>query len=94
MIHNEHLTAFIRQEAELLGFSACGIAPVEILHDEATHLENWLKKGYHAGMEYMHKHRDLLKNPELLVENAKSVIVFLYNYYPSQMMDPDSGYLI
>jgi epoxyqueuosine reductase len=94
MIRNEHLTAFIRQEAELLGFSACGIAPVEILHEEATHLDNWLQKGYHAGMEYMHKHRDLRINPELLVENAKSVIVFLYNYYPSQMMDPDSGYLI
>jgi epoxyqueuosine reductase len=94
MIRKEQLTAFIKQEAALLGFSACGIAPAEILHKEAARLDNWLQKGYHAGMDYMKKHRDLRANPNLLVENAKSVIVFLFNYYPPERMDCDSAYHI
>jgi len=94
MNRKEQLSAFIKQEAALLGFASCGIAPAETLHEEVSHLENWLQKGYHAGMDYMQKHRDLRANPELLVEQAKSVIVFLYNYYPSGMMDPESSYLI
>jgi epoxyqueuosine reductase len=94
MIPKEQLSALIKQEAASLGFAACGIAPSARLEEDANHLNDWLKKGFHAGMDYMHKHAELRANPELLVENAKSVIVFLYNYYPSEMMDEDSPYLI
>ncbi len=78
----------------MLGFAACGIAPAHRLDKDKAHLDNWLQKDYQAGMDYMQKHRDLRANPDLLVENAKSVIVFLYNYCPSEMMDPGSQYLI
>ncbi len=88
------LSAFIKQEAASLGFAACGIAPAVELNEEKAHLDKWLLNGYHAGMDYMQKHKDLRVNPDLLVENAKSVIVFLYNYFPSRMMDSDSSYLI
>jgi epoxyqueuosine reductase len=88
------LSAYIKQEAASLGFAACGIAPSEPLHEEAAHLDAWLGKGFHAGMGYMDKNHDLRINPGLLVENAKSVIVFLYNYYPSEMMAKDSAYLV
>jgi len=88
------ISAVIKQEAAALGFAACGIAPAARLEDEAIHLNDWLQKGYQAGMQYMQKHAELRANPELLVENAKSVIVFLYNYYPSKMMDENSPYLI
>jgi len=94
MIPKEQLSAFIKQEAASLGFAACGIAPSEYLHDDEIHLNNWIQKGFHAGMDYMPKHAELRANPELLVANAKSVIVFLYNYYPSKLMDNSSSYLI
>ncbi|MDO9257451.1 MAG: tRNA epoxyqueuosine(34) reductase QueG [Bacteroidales bacterium] len=94
MIPKEQLSAFIKQEAASLGFAACGIAPSEKLDVDMQRLNAWLKKGFHAGMDYMQKHAELRANPELLVENAKSVIVFLYNYYPSKMMDENSPYLI
>jgi len=94
MTQKEQLSAFIKQEAAKLGFADCGIAPATRLSEEEIHLDNWLDKGYHAGMDYMQKHKDLRVNPDLLVENAKSVIVFLYNYYPLEMMDKDSSYLI
>lgn len=88
------LSAFIKQEAALLGFAACGIAPAEKMEEEGIHLKSWLNKGFHAEMDYMQKHADLRVNPELLVENARSVIVFLYNYFPSKVMDNSSSYLI
>jgi len=88
------LSAFIKQEAASLGFASCGIAPATILSDDEVHLNDWLEKGYHAGMGYMQKHADLRVNPALLVENARSVIVFLSNYYPSEMMDSNSSYLV
>jgi epoxyqueuosine reductase len=89
-----YLSAFIKQEAASLGFADCGIAPAARLEEDANRLTDWLKKGFHAGMDYMQKHAELRENPELLVDNAKSVIVFLYNYYPSKMMDESSPYLI
>ena len=94
MSSKEQLSAFIKQEAASLGFAACGIAPSERLDEDTRRLDDWLQKGFHAGMDYMQKHADLRANPERLVENAKSVIVFLYNYYPSKMMDVDSSYLV
>ncbi|MFZ4546839.1 MAG: tRNA epoxyqueuosine(34) reductase QueG [Bacteroidales bacterium] len=94
MTHKQELSAFIKQEATLLGFDACGIAPVSELKEDGIHLNNWLKNSYHAEMAYMQRNTDLRINPGLLVENARSVIVFLYNYYPSKALNPDSGYLI
>lgn len=88
----EQLSAFIKQEAAVLGFAACGIAPAEILHEDKKRLDQWLQKGFHAGMGYMQKHAELRANPGLLVDNAKSVIVFLYNYYPSRVLDENSPY--
>ena len=94
MTQKEQLSAFIKQEAAELEFAACGIAPAEWLPEDGIRLENWLQKGFHAGMDYMQKHKDLRVNPDLLVEKAKSVIVFLYNYYPTEMMDSKAPYLI
>lgn len=94
MRQNTQLSAFIKEEAVSLGFSACGIAPAGVLAEDGVRLDSWLDKGYHAGMNYMQNHTRQRVNPELLVENAKSVVVFLYNYYPSKMMDPNSSYLI
>ncbi len=87
-------SAYIKQEAAKLGFAACGIAPSEILHEESTHLEAWLQNGFQAGMGYMERNREVRVNPALLVENAKSVIVFLYNYSPAQWMHETSPYLV
>lgn len=74
--------AYIKALAVELGFDACGIAPAEPLTQDKEHLDEWLAKGYHAGMDYMQKHADKRHDPAQLVENARSVIVFLYNYFP------------
>lgn len=88
------LSAFIRHEASMLGFAACGIAAAGVLLDDKQHLDNWLSEGFHANMEYMQKHASLRADPALLLENAKSVIVLLYNYSPAQRMDESAPYLV
>ena len=78
------ISAFIKQEAQRLGFGYCGIARAEPLEDDARRLEAWLNKGFHAGMDYMERNFDLRVNPLKLVPGARSVITLLYNYFPPQ----------
>ena len=47
----------------------------------------WLEKGYHGEMGYMENHFEKRLDPTLLVPGAKSVISFLYNYYPEKIQN-------
>lgn len=75
-------SSIIKQEAKRLGFDFCGISKAEFLEEEAPRLESWLKNSMHGKMEYMENHFDKRLNPTLLVDDAKSVVSLLYNYYP------------
>lgn len=83
-------TAVIKQEAQRLGFSFCGISKAEFLEEEAPRLEKWLKQGMHGKMGYMENHFDKRLNPTLLVPGAKSVITVLYNYYTDKEQPADA----
>jgi epoxyqueuosine reductase len=72
----------IKQEAQRLGFSFCGISKAEFLEEEAPRLEQWLSQNMHGKMNYMSNHFDKRLDPRLLVPGAKSVISLLFNYYP------------
>jgi len=82
MFPSQH-TAFIKSEAQRLGFLACGVAKAGFLEDEAPRLEAWLKNGMHGSMSYMENHFDKRLDPTKLVPGAKSVVSLLLNYYPS-----------
>ncbi len=75
----------IKVKALEIGFDACGIARAELLKEDADILSNWLEKDYCAGMGYMRNHFDKRIDPTLLLENARSVIVVLLNYYSPQV---------
>ena len=85
-----HYTFLIKSEAKRLGFLSCGISKAGFLEDEAPRLENWLNKNMNGQMSYMENHFDKRLNPTLLVDDAKSVISLLLNYYPSEIQNPDS----
>jgi hypothetical protein len=87
---NSRNTQLIKDTALQLGFSACGIAKAERLHEDAIRLENWLKKGNHGSMHYMENYFDKRIDPTLLVDDAKSVITLLMNYYPAEKQHTDS----
>ena len=80
----------IKTEAKRLGFLSCGISKAGFLEEEAPRLENWLNKNHHGEMKYMENHFDKRLNPTLLVDDAKSVISLLLNYYPSKSQNLDS----
>ena len=83
-------TQFIKSEAKRLGFLSCGIAKAGFLEQEAPRLENWLENNRNGQMYYMENHFDKRLNPTLLVEDAKSVVSLLLNYYPEDLQNTDS----
>ncbi|MBC8153810.1 MAG: tRNA epoxyqueuosine(34) reductase QueG, partial [Bacteroidetes bacterium] len=86
-------TARIKARAAELGFDFCGVAKAEFLDDEAPRLEAWLKKGMNGQMSYMANHFDKRLDPRLLVDDAKSVVTVLLNYYPeTRLPEGDDDY--
>jgi epoxyqueuosine reductase len=83
-------TQFIKSEAERLGFLSCGISKAGFLEQEAPRLEAWLSNSSHGQMSYMEQHFDKRLDPTLLVDDSKSVISLLLNYYPSDFQVADS----
>ena len=77
-------TRKIKNEALRLGFMSCGISKAGFLEEEASGLEEWLKRGYHGEMKWMENHFDKRLDPTKLVPGAKSVISVLLNYYPEE----------
>ncbi len=69
---------------------SCGISKAGFLEEEAPRLERWLKDERHGSMGYMADYFDKRLDPTLLVEDSKSVVSLLLNYYPEQTQNPDS----
>jgi epoxyqueuosine reductase len=94
MINNKKkYSDFIKAEAKRLGFMSCGISKAGFLEEEAPRLENWLNQNRHGKMQYMENHFDKRLDPTLLVDDAKSVISLLLNYYPEDKQ-PEGTYKI
>ncbi|WGD35445.1 tRNA epoxyqueuosine(34) reductase QueG [Olleya sp. YS] len=83
-------TKQIKAEAKRLGFLSCGISKAEFLETEAPRLEKWLNNNMHGQMQYMENHFDKRLDPTKLVDDSKSVISLLLNYYPSQEQTDNS----
>ena len=82
-------TELIKAEAKRLGFLSCGVSKAEFLEEEAPRLETWLNKNMHGEMSYMENHFDKRLDPTKLVDDSKSVVSLLLNYYPSEIQkDP------
>ena len=77
-------TKIIKDKAKELGFFFCGVSKADFLKEEAPRLEKWLADGRNGKMDYMQNHFDKRLDPRLLVDDAKSVVSLLLNYYPSE----------
>lgn len=87
----EKQSNFIKSEAKRLGFLSCGISKAGFLEQDAPRLEHWLKNQMNGQMSYMENNFDKRLNPTLLVDDAKSVVSLLLNYYPSEVQSPNHG---
>lgn len=86
----ETYSKFIKSEAKRLGFLSCGISKAGFLEEEAPRLEKWLNNNHHGQMAYMENYFDKRLDPTLLVDDAKSVVSLLLNYYPTEIQSQDS----
>ena len=80
----------ISDKAYDLGFFSCGFSKASFLEEEAPRLENWLAHNYHGKMGYMANHFDKRLDPRLLVDDAKTIVSLLLNYFPEETQTTDS----
>jgi len=75
---------FIKQNALLLGFDACGIAKADELKEDAEFMQSWLEKGHHGEMSYLARNIEKRTDPRKLVPGCKSIVVVILNYFPAE----------
>jgi epoxyqueuosine reductase len=72
--------------AAALGFSAVGVASIEIPEDE-RHLLRWLGSGFHGEMHYMQRHGLKRSRPQQLVPGTVRVVSARMDYWPAEAQD-------
>ena len=85
------LTTKIINKTKEIGFLDCNWIPVSILEEEESHFINWLNMKYNGEMQYMGRNIEKRLNPKLLFENAKTIIVVLFNYFPIKTQTDDNA---
>ena len=87
MSFNSKLSNFIKTSAKKNHFDDCGICSVKIDDLFFDKYKDWLQNKFNAAMYFLNNQFDLRKNPDLLIENVKSVVVVLKNYYLNNYFD-------
>ena len=78
------ISTLIKSQAASLGFDACGFAAASPVDDEAVaRYDRWIEQGHHGSMRWAEGHRDLRRDPSLLLEGAQTIISLALNYYPA-----------
>jgi epoxyqueuosine reductase len=77
----DELTRCIRTWGQELGFQQLGFSDIELGKHE-THLKNWLAKGFHGEMGYMHRHGTRRSRPQELHPGTIRVISARLDYLP------------
>ncbi|MBR5684996.1 MAG: tRNA epoxyqueuosine(34) reductase QueG [Muribaculaceae bacterium] len=85
------ISSSIKSQARSLGFDACGFAAAAPVDDEAVaRYDRWIEQGQHGCMRWAEGHRDLRRDPAMLLEGAQTVISLALNYYPSRFQPYDA----
>ncbi len=80
----DEISSKIKLKARDLGLLDCAILPADFLVEEQAQFQKWLDKGMHGEMGYMARNIDKRLDPRELYENAKTIIIVIQNYYPSE----------
>ncbi|GEO83711.1 MULTISPECIES: tRNA epoxyqueuosine(34) reductase QueG [Alphaproteobacteria] len=80
------LTAFIKKEAEALGFELCRVVAPDSIPDAPARLSSYIAAGYHGTMDWMPETRERRADPRVLWSEVRSIVMFGMNYGPD--LDP------
>jgi epoxyqueuosine reductase len=94
MRNPSEISGKIKSKARELGLLDCAILPVDFLAEEQAPYQNWLDNEMHGEMGYMARNIEKRLDPRLLYENAKTIIVVLQNYFPSQIQTDKTAPII
>ncbi|GAA5192288.1 tRNA epoxyqueuosine(34) reductase QueG [Ferrimonas gelatinilytica] len=90
--------ARIKRQAQAMGFSAVGIADLD-LSEESPRLREWLAKQYHGDMDYMARNESMRCHPNQLLPGTLAVITVALDYLPPNagfaqtLKSPEKGYI-
>ncbi len=73
----------LKKEAARLGFSACGVAPVQPELRREYYLK-WIAEGQHGDMTWLERNTERRLDPGKILPEARSIICLGLNYYQSQ----------
>lgn len=73
------LASKLKEKVLSLGFHQVGIAPA-VEADGFARLQEWIREGAHAGMEYMARHALARRHPESVLNGVKSVVMAAMSY--------------
>lgn len=78
-------------EAQRLGFADVGVAAcVPVEQSDMEIFDRWVADGRNAGMEYMERYREVRRDPRLLLDGARSIIMAAAGYYHAVPADEAS----
>ncbi|MFN7008982.1 MAG: tRNA epoxyqueuosine(34) reductase QueG [Allorhizobium sp.] len=80
------LTAFIKKEAEALGFELCRVTTPDAIPEAPARLSAYIEAGYHGTMDWMPETRERRSDPRTLWSEVRSIVLFGMNYGPD--LDP------
>lgn len=89
-MQSEKHKTMIKNEAIRLGFDFVGFSKADFLAEDAPRLERYLKENMHGKMGYLENHFDKRLDPRLLVDDAKTVVSFLINYFPHEQQNSEA----
>jgi epoxyqueuosine reductase len=72
-----------------LGFRQFGVAGIELGAAEVRLLD-WLARGYHGDMDYLHRHGTRRSRPDELVPGTLRVMSFAMDYLPADAADAEA----
>jgi epoxyqueuosine reductase len=87
----DNAAAWVKDRAREIGFTHIGIARAETPNVEGIHLDEWLRRGYHASMGWMERNSEKRKNPLSVLPTAQTVICCAVNYYHPYIHRDDPG---
>ena len=80
----------IKTAALKLGFSFCGITLAEPLENKREYYSEFIRGKGHGIFRNLEKRLD----PKLILDDARSVIAVLLNYYPPEVLPEEDNYII
>jgi epoxyqueuosine reductase len=84
------LTTLLKERAAGLGFSLCGVSPA-VPPPGLARFEEWLGAGYAGQMRYLADRRDAYRDPRMVLEGARSIVMLAMNYRRAAPIEPGPG---